>query len=130
MSLRDDGSVDLILNLPNSNRTALIVYDNDQIMDERKRDELLARKLSGYWNYVASGAFIKKHPRAAGRELVIEVICTYPPTPRMGDIMRVRHDSMPSVVLPVTVSSVEAFYERLGIPFDGAAGLEGIQKPS
>jgi hypothetical protein len=66
-------------------RCALIACD-DGDRDARTRDAALDRKLKVYLAFVRSRQFAKHFPELSGAKILIKVICSGAPTPRMTEI--------------------------------------------
>ncbi len=115
MSLRSD-AIDMVVKLPNDNHClALVIFDNEPIADPREREELLHRKLGMCMQFAEADRAAKDNPDLAGKAFVAQVVCTYPPTPRMLNIERLRDPDDKSRVLPVSVMSESEFKAQFGL---------------
>ena len=62
-----------------------------------------------------AGGAAAHNPDLAGKSFVAQVVCTYPPTPHMLNIERLRDPDQPSRVLPVSVMSEAEFKAQFGL---------------
>lgn len=113
MSLADYGTVDLVTRLPgDASKVALVVYDDGNVSDDFEREAALEKKLSTYVMFVKTGQFREAYPDLNRCTLIVEVVCSTPPTHHMKQIETIADDEF---VLPVNVGMESDFRARLGL---------------
>ncbi len=122
MALNEPTNLDMAVRLPDEDgRIAMVIFDAEPIADAGEREQLLHRKLAGYLKIITSGAMENFDASVVGKAAVIQVVCTYPPTPHMLEIHALRSREDKSVIVPVEVMSLEGFYAQFGMRPPGAA---------
>ena len=81
MSIESAGTVDAIGLDRSTNEAVLTLIDHLDWGDLPEHSALLAEKLNRYFGFVESGEIYECYPEAQGRQLRIDVICRYEPSP-------------------------------------------------
>lgn len=85
MSLEEIDRIDFIAKDDKGN-VILLIVDTSENLDEKRRYELLNRKLRMYMGYIKSNEFLKHHPGKTTNDVKIVITCYKPPSPQMRGI--------------------------------------------
>jgi len=83
MALDKPDTIDAIGIENNTDFAILTIADSWDWKDERKHLLALQAKLNACFNFIESGDIWKSYPDAAGRQLIIDVVCRFP-IPKIG----------------------------------------------
>lgn len=79
MTIENDCVVDGMGIDPNTGKVALLISDHLD-WDEESHFRLFEKKIGTYLEFVRSGQLVSRMPEAAGRVIVIELICQFEPS--------------------------------------------------
>lgn len=98
--LEESDSIDMMVTSQDG-KLLLVITDAGLTTDEDQRLALLASKLRTYVSYVWGKQFAVDHPQKKPSEVVIQVMCAMPPTPRMQSLTAVTPSGDPSRAVAV-----------------------------
>lgn len=90
--------IDLVAKSPDGSATLFIVEPRPWDFDPEQRDQL-ARKVTGYCEYLLEGRLAKDYPGLAGRPVVMRLECATEPPPHIQAVIRlvVRHLALQNI---------------------------------
>jgi hypothetical protein len=115
MTLSNTDVIDLItMPLPGDTcKLVLYVVDSEQPHDEHERYQLLLNKLTNYFSHILSDRFRNEYPDIAPKDVVIRVLCKWPPNDAMLEIKAICEKGSTSSCTPVVFDEYDAFFEQL-----------------
>lgn len=108
-------SIDLVVHIPGTNRTAFVMVDSDDHIDDIERSDLIKRRARLYSDFIASGAYLNRYPEISDRELEIVIVFARQPTGLLTESIQSIVSQNASSIAPISMLSMVDFRALFGL---------------